>query len=36
MAKEHEYFALAELAYRVIEGKASAKEFLSKKKELEN
>jgi len=36
MVNEQDYFALAELAYLVIEGKASAKEFLCEKKKLEN
>jgi len=35
MAKEQEYLKLAQLAYLVIEGKASAKEFLSSRKDLE-
>jgi hypothetical protein len=36
MNTEEQYFELAELAYLVIDGKAPAKVFLTRKKELEN
>ena len=36
MVNEHDYFALAELAYLVIERKASGKEFLCEKQKSEN
>ena len=36
MEKDQRYFELAELAYLVLEGKVSVKEFLSRKKEFES
>jgi hypothetical protein len=36
MEKDQRYLELAELAYLVLEGKVSVKEFLSRQKEFEN